>query len=152
MVEAEVLAILAETEVPVTTDAPWPHANQLAEKERESDDLMEAYSAKQLTKERVFPRVAKLNGEIRTLKRERSAWNREQQRASKASASVVKEWPDLDTDRRRAVMETVIHTVAIGPRTIKQARFDPARVEIVRHERSMAEVIASLSVLLRTAA
>ena len=149
MVIERVLGILADTEVPATPASPWPRADELAAKETKIKELMTAYGSGELPKEHVFPVVAQLDNEAKALRRERSAWNREQQRASKATASVLKLWPDMDTDRKRAVIDTVIETVAINRRTIKQARFDPNRVDIVPREVSMASLQPTLRVLLQ---
>jgi hypothetical protein len=106
---------------------------ELAAAEAKILDLMEAYQADILVKEDVFPAVAQMRGTARTLRRERSTWNRKQMRATEATTAIVDKWPELSTDRR-TIIASVVHTVAIRKPTIKAARFDPNRVEIVINE------------------
>jgi site-specific DNA recombinase len=116
----------------VQTDSkPWQREEELAHKEVKVKELMSAYHDDQLPKELVFPEIAKLSAEIAELKRDRSQWNREQLRAAKTSSNIIDLWPDMETDRRRAVVETLIHTVVIKPRLKPQARFDPERADVV---------------------
>jgi site-specific DNA recombinase len=113
---------------------PWPREAELAAAEAKISELMEASQANALPKEVVFPAVARLRGDVRTIQRDRSAWNREQMRAMEATTTVVDKWPELSVDRQRAVIASVVHTVAIRKPTIKTARFDPNRVEVVKNE------------------
>ena len=55
-------------------------------------------------------------------------------------------WPHMSIDRRRAAIVSVVETVAIKERTIKQARFDPGRVEVVIRE-GAPDSFAQLAVL-----
>jgi site-specific DNA recombinase len=133
MITQQVLDYLSTMEIQ-TEEQPWPREAELAAAEAKILDLMEAYQADILLKEDVFPAVAQLRGTARTLRRERSTWNREQMRATEATTTIVDKWPELSTDRRRTIIASVVHTVAIRKPTIKAARFDPDRVEVVRHK------------------
>lgn len=124
MVTDRVLAYLSGIDIRTELE-PWPQDAALAAKEAKIQQLMDAYNADELTSEDVFPAVAKLRHQADSLRRDRMRWNRAQAETSQASASVVELWPDLSVDRRRAVIATVVHTVAIGKRTIRQTRFDP---------------------------
>lgn len=144
-----VLAHLATCEVE-TEIVPWPHVDQLASKESKIKELMNAYQSDQLPGEQVFPTVAKLNKDVKALKRDRMEWNQRQQRANNTTSSVLDLWPHLSTDRKRTVIESVIQTIAINRRTIKQARFDPDRIHVIWQELSAAEISKKLSSLLST--
>lgn len=131
MVTEMVLEYLATKEVQ-TEITPWLHEELLATKRRKIRELMAAYQADELPKEQVFPAVATLNGDIAALKRDHAAWSRQQLRANNTTSDVVALWPTMSVDRQRSVIENVIDTVVINPRTIKaRGEFDPARVGVV---------------------
>lgn len=134
LITDHVLSYLANVEVKCERRA-WPRETDLAVKEAKIRELLDAYHADALSKEDAFPIVAQLRTEVGALKRDRSAWHRLQERGQRQSVGVVDQWPTLSLDRRGAVIGSVIHTVAINARTIKQYRFDPQRVEIIhRHD------------------
>lgn len=141
MVTEQLLAMLAEVQVKPTAQ-PWPDADALAAKEAQIKELMDAYGAQELPKEHVFPLVTKLTNEVSDLKRERTKWNRKQSQSTRASSNVIQLWPSMETDRKRAVVETVIQTVAIKARLNKRPRFDADRVEIVKRELDLSTVAA----------
>ena len=147
LITEQVLQRLAHTEAK-TEVAPWPHESLLAAKEAKIKELMDAYNTDALPKEYVFPNVAQISDEVRSLKRDRSAWNRKQVRARNATASVVEQWPTLSIDRQRAVIQLFIHTIALGRRTIKATRFDPDRITIVWRDDISSDLPERLSMLL----
>jgi hypothetical protein len=132
MITQQVLDYLSNLEIQHEAQ-PWPREAELAAVEAKIAELMEAYQADVLPKEVVFPAVARLRGDLRAMQRDRSAWNREQIRVTQATTTVADKWPELSIDRQRTVIAGVVHTVAIRKPTIKAARFDPNRVEVVRN-------------------
>jgi site-specific DNA recombinase len=78
----------------------------------------------------VHAKVRKLADRRGELQRERAAWLREQQRTNQLPTNMPALWPDLDTERRRAVISTVIEAVIAGPAGGRN-RFNPDRVSIV---------------------
>jgi site-specific DNA recombinase len=133
LVADHVLSYLADVEIKSETK-PWPGEAALAVKEAKIRELLEAYHGNALSKEDVFPIVAQLRNEAGALKRDRSSWNRQQERGRQQPVGIAGQWPELSLDRQAAVVGNVIHTVAINARTTKQFRFDPERVEVIRRE------------------
>lgn len=127
-----VLAYLANREIQQDTK-PWPDEAKLTRKRAQVTELMAAYQSEgpdHLDGALVFPRVNKLNQEVKALTAERNAWTRDQTRKTSTPTDVVQLWPDMETAQRRSVIRSLI-VVVVNPRTTKGKQFNPDRVDIV---------------------
>lgn len=122
-----VLAYLAEREVETDVE-PFPGEAELEEVSGRLFELMNKYAEGELGGEVVFPAVTKLEDRVAVLRAERSEWLREHVVAAPTNAS--ESWETLDTDQRRAVIQSVLQAVLVK-RAVKRGRFDPGRAETV---------------------
>lgn len=129
LVTRVVLARLAD--VALETPAPdFTDADHLAEVEASIQSLMASFTARELSAEVVFPAVANLEEE-----RDRLRAERRRVQAVEATTTLShldrEHWDQLDVDRRRAVVETLLDAVLVRPATRGGNQFDPDRVEFV---------------------
>jgi len=124
-----VLRYLSDQEVQQVAE-PWPGEDALLDVTARIAELMSAYTKSELTGAVVFPAVGSLEGQATTLRDEKGAWLRKQASVMSRPTNVEATWPTLETDRRRAVIESVIQTVIIKPAQKKGGRFSPDRVEV----------------------
>lgn len=124
------LGYLADRVVP-RDSGPWPGEQELAAVSGQVRELMDAYRRRELSGEVVFPAVSGLEQQAARLRAERSGWLRAQVAQAVQPVNAVEAWPALDTDQRRAVVASVLHSVVVRPATIRGNRYDPTRVEPV---------------------
>ena len=110
---------------------PWPGENELDIATSRISELMSAYTQGELSGDVVFPAVRNLETQAATLRANKQAWLREQAVQVSQPSDVASAWPDLDTDQRRAVIESVLTAVVIRPAAVKGGRFSPERVDVV---------------------
>lgn len=93
-------------------------------------ELMNAFSAGQLSGAVVVPQVQMLEQEREQLEEQRALFIRATS-GPVISAITPEAWADTHTDKRRAVVETLIETVLIRPAVKHQNKFDYDRIEVV---------------------
>jgi site-specific DNA recombinase len=130
LVTALVLRYLSDRAV-VHEAAAWGDEQELQGVTTRISELMAAFTAGELTGAVVFPAVSKLEAHADELREARATWLREQAFIVNRPENVTTVWPELDVDRRRAVIESVISSVVVKPAARKGGRFDPSRVEVV---------------------
>lgn len=125
-----VIAYLSDRGVQRTA-VPWPGENELNDAANRISELMSAYTKGDLSGEVVFAAVGDLEDQTATLRADKQTWLREQTMQLSQPTDVAGAWPDLDTDQRRAVIESVVTAVVIKPADVKGGRFSPDRVEVL---------------------
>jgi site-specific DNA recombinase len=130
LVTALVLRYLSDRAV-VPEVSPWVDEQQLQDVTTRISELMAAFTAGELTGAVVFPAVSKLEAQAEELREARATWLRDQAFIVNRPENVTTAWPELDVDRQRAVIESVISAVVVKPAAKKGGRFDPSRVEVV---------------------
>ncbi len=130
LVTALVLRYLSDRAV-VHEANPWVDEQRLHDVTTRISELMAAFTAGELTGAVVFPAVSKLEAQADELREARAAWLRDQALIVNRPENVASVWPELDLDRQRAVIESVISAVVVKPAARKGGRFDPSRVEVV---------------------
>lgn len=135
-VEAEVLAILSEPLEPVEPE-PFAGTARIEEITAMIAELMTAFRSKTLSGATVFSQVKELEDEKASLKAQQTKHERSQRRIT----SAAEEWPDLDIERKRAIIDELFEAIIIKPATGKPGLYDPGRVEIIR--RSLDEAVLS---------
>lgn len=124
------LARLVEIEIDPAHMPQFDGLARLGEVEGQIGELMSAFTAGRLTGAVVFPAVEELESERDRLRAERrtveaAAALPELQRMDRAG------WDALDTERQRAVVESLLSAVLIRPATHRGNTFDFERVEFV---------------------
>jgi site-specific DNA recombinase len=94
-------------------------------------ELMDAYTSGAMGKDTVFPAVAQLEAEVKTLNTERAEFLKRQVTSRREPVDVASEWPTMDMDKKRAVVASVLQAVVIKPSERKGGRYNPDRVEPV---------------------
>ncbi len=130
MVTDLVLSYLADREVERAAD-PWLGEEQLQDVTARIKELMDAFARRELSSDVVFPAVSKLEADAAGLREARATWLAEQALTAHRPADVGAAWPDLTTEQRRGVIESVLTAVVVRPATTRGNRFDPGRVEVV---------------------
>ncbi len=130
LVAALVLRYLSDRAV-VPEASRWVDEQELQDVTTRISELMAAFTAGELTGAVVFPAVSKLEAQADELREARATWLREQAFIVNRPENVTTVWPELDVDRQRAVIDSVISAVVVKPAAKKGGRFDPSRVEVV---------------------
>ncbi len=113
------------------TGPQWTGERDLERVTKQIQELMEAYTSGEMGRETVFPAVAKLETEAKRLRGERTEVLRRQAVGRRQPTNVAKEWPEMDVDRRRAIIASVLQSVVIKPAERKGGRYNPERLEPV---------------------
>ena len=129
MVTELLFRYLAEREIQREAQ-PWRDEAALEDTQARIRELMNAYTDQTLSGDVVFPAVSKLEAEVRRLGDERQEWLRSQVNLL-APTNAVEEWPRLEIEQKRAVIGSVIETVAVRRADKPGGRFDPSRVSVV---------------------
>lgn len=109
-----------------TVTAPaWPGEARLAAIPGQIKELMDAFASGALSGAIVFPQVTRLEVEQAALEAERPA------AAPRPVVASADDFPTLDQDRQRGVVETLVEAVVIGKAAHRGARWTPDRLEIV---------------------
>ncbi|MBL7488387.1 recombinase family protein [Frankia sp. AgB1.9] len=125
-----VLAYLADHRVSLG-EKVWPGNGELASLETRIGELMAAYRAGELTAALVFPNVRELEERRSALIEDRGLWVQARAGTPRVT-NVVAEWPKLEIEQRRVIIETVISAIVLKPPTLTGTRsFDPRRLEVV---------------------
>jgi site-specific DNA recombinase len=130
MVTELVAAYLADVEVQRTV-APWPREGELETARSKIAELMTAFSSGTLSSDVVFPAVHRLERTVAELSDERSDWLRRQVAVTSRPADIKGDWPSLEVEQRRAIIQSVLDAVVVKPAARTGGRFDPSRVEVV---------------------
>ncbi|MDQ6909989.1 MAG: recombinase family protein [Actinomycetota bacterium] len=125
-----ILRYLAEREV-TTETAPWSGEAELQQVSSRVQELMAAYSEGDLSSDVVFPAVSKLEDRFKRLRADRTEWLRHSNTIATRPTNAAEAWPNLDTDQRRAVIQSVLHAVVIKRSASRGGRFDPSRADPV---------------------
>lgn len=107
----------------------WSGEGELAETTSRVSELMKAYASGELSSDVVFPTVSKLEDRSARLRAAKAAWIREQVAVTSRPSNAAGMWPSLETEQRRAVIHSVLQSVAIKPAAAPGGRFDPGRAE-----------------------
>jgi site-specific DNA recombinase len=114
------------------TATRWPREQEHADAASQIAELMAAYRAKQLSSQIVFPQVAELQATVDALQTERSEWLRKQNATQNGPNKIVELWPTMSTERRRAVIESLLLAIVVEPTAPrKRGPYDPNRVSVV---------------------
>lgn len=112
--------------------APWPEELQLTDATSQIGELMTAYHTKQLSSQIVFPQIAEIQATLDALQAERSDWLRKQNVNQNSPNKVGDLWPAMSTERRRAIIESLLLAVVVEPTAPrKRGPYDPSRVSVV---------------------
>ncbi len=109
-----VIKYLSERQV-ARVRAPWPGESDLDSATDRISELMGAFREGELTGDVVFPSIKQLETRTAALRAEKQSWLREQAIQQSQPNDVAEIWPDLNTDHRRAVIESVLAAVIIKP-------------------------------------
>lgn len=109
---------------------PWEREDELADLRERLAEVMKQYRQRDISIGVAFGLMKDLEADIKALEAEHRAHEREQARRA-APVTVPEDWPALDMERRRAVVERYVQAVLIRPPTRRGPRFDPDRVDVV---------------------
>lgn len=126
-IEAVVQAVLDrdDFELPEGEPAPLPGTSRLEQIPDLIAELMAAFNAGRLSGTVVFGQVEQLEAELADLRAERA------QAISAAPPPIqVDDFAELDTERRRAVVETLISAVVIMPASRRGEKWNEERVQV----------------------
>ncbi|MGH9058682.1 MAG: recombinase family protein, partial [Acidimicrobiales bacterium] len=110
---------------------PWAGEAALAQAIQKMAELMSAYRNGELSADLVFPNVRELEDRVARLRDERSTWLSREVALQSRPVDAAQAWPEMDTDQRRLVIQSVLTAVVVRPATKKGGRFDPDRVKPV---------------------
>jgi len=128
IIERLVLERLAEVKVqPVAQE--FVGAEKLADLQQRRADLMSAFTSGDLSADVTFPAVKVVEQRIDRLRGEERAHKAKQRRP--VAVAAPESWPDLNVHQRRAVVETLIDSVVVGPARHGGGRFDVKRLSVV---------------------
>jgi site-specific DNA recombinase len=125
-----VLRYLADRQTPHEIVA-WTDEEALKATVDRMTELMNAFTEGELSSDVVFPMISDLEERAKNLRTDRARWLQDQVATASQPTNASEAWPGLETDQRRAVIETVLRAVVVKPALKKGGRFDPSRVEIV---------------------
>lgn len=111
----------------------FPKDAQLKDVTNRIAELMDGYTSKLISGAVVFPAVAQLEREQQELRSEHTAWLRGQVKRI-APDSVLTEWPRLQVEQRRKMVQSVIQAVVVSRAVRRGPKFDDTRIEVVRRE------------------
>jgi DNA invertase Pin-like site-specific DNA recombinase len=129
MITKLVIAYLGERRIEPDA-APWSGEAELERVESRIYELMNAYSAGDLSSEVVFPQVRKLEDQAAKLKAEQSEWFRAQ---VQRPTDVPDVWP-TDIEEQRTIIGGVLSAVLVKRAASTGGNFDPDRVDPVWRE------------------
>ncbi len=129
IVGESVLRLLATEDLAMPTPE-WSGAERVEQIAGQIKELMDAFTAGTLTGAVVFPAVSALEAERDELRAARDAVEAAT-RGPDVSRVDAEAWEGMDTDRRRAVCETVLSAVLVRPATRRGNTFDADRLEWV---------------------
>jgi len=112
----------------------WPGQVEMAQKQEQKAELMQAYRAGTLPSSVVFPEVNRLEGEIEVLLKQRKAWTRNDATAVNRDhmKDVLEHWTDPDYfDQKRELVQSEIQTIIVKKAESKNARWNPERLEVL---------------------
>lgn len=127
IIEKVVIARLAAEDLDAPEPEPFGGEAQIAAIGDQIKELMDAFKARRLSGAIVIPAVEELEAERAELVAIR---NRHEARLGGPDVMriTLEEWVEMDTDRRRAVVETVVETVVIHSPSRRGNVFDDTRV------------------------
>ncbi|GAA0985538.1 Resolvase YneB [Nocardioides aquaticus] len=127
LVTAVVAGRLRTGDLTGATAAPaaWPGEARLAAIPGQVKELMTAFQGGVLSAAVVFPQVQALEAEQGRLEAERPA------AAPRPVTASPDDFPDLDLDRRRAVVDTVVEAVVVARAPSRGTRFSDDRLQVV---------------------
>ena len=96
---------------------PWPKAQELADLQARIDESTRRYEKGQLSSERYWPSLARMEADEAELKRERRQYEGQQQRRMRAVANLAEEWdkPDFTMEQKQAAIGATLTAVIIKP-------------------------------------
>ena len=130
LVSKLVIAYLSTRSVE-TPNQRWEGESELEEAASRATDLMAAYANGELSGTFVFPAVSKLERKLAELREQRSAWCREHLGEATLPTNIADEWPEMDDEKKRYIISTVIESVVVRRAAKRGGTFDPGRIEII---------------------
>jgi DNA invertase Pin-like site-specific DNA recombinase len=96
---------------------PWPKAQDLAELQARIDESTRRYEKGEVSSERYWPSLARMEADEAELKRERRQYEGQQQRRIRAVANLAEEWdkPDFMMEQKQAAIAATLTAVIIKP-------------------------------------
>ena len=113
-----------------TPDVTFTGDGRLTQIREAITELMAAHRNGQLSGAIVFPQVQQLEEEQYALEAERAAFIRETSGPQTAAIS-QDSWEELSTDKRRAIVQTIISAILVKPATQRSTKIDYDRLEII---------------------
>lgn len=123
------LAVRIYLEKVTTSEASqWPGADALAMKTGQVAELMAEYKAGNLSGSIVFPQVQALEAEIRDLRGEQAAWDREHRQPIERGMGDA--WDTLTVEAQRGIVDSAVAAIVIDRAAKKGGAFDAGRIHI----------------------
>ena len=108
---------------------PWPKAQELADLQKRINDQQQNYEAGNISAERHFPSLARMEAAETQLKREKRQYEGQQQARRHAVANLAEEWdkPDFTLEQKQAAIAQTLSAVIIKPAG-KAGKFHPDQI------------------------
>lgn len=116
---------------------PWPRAQELAALQKRINEQQQNFEAGNISAERHFPSLARMEAAEAELKRERRQYEGRQQARRRAVANLAEEWkkPDFTMEQKQAAIAQTLTAVIIYP-SGKGSSFHPDQIVPVFREDS----------------
>ena len=116
---------------------PWPRAQELAALQKRINEQQQNFEAGNISAERHFPSLARMEAAEAELKRERRQYEGRQQARRRAVANLADEWekPDFTMEQKQAAIAQTLTAVIIYP-SGKGSSFHPDQIVPVFREDS----------------
>lgn len=121
----ELMVELLQNEEVESKQTP-PGFNRLTEIAQQRKEVMELYTAKQISLSDMVTLIDKLDQERRTLQSQIGHFKRKQ----RPTVSIAEEFPNLPVLKQRAAIKTFIKAIVVAP-SGRTGFFDPSRISIV---------------------
>ena len=114
---------------------PWPKAQELADLQKRINEQQQNYEAGNISAERHFPSLARMETVEAQLKRERRQYEGQQQARRHAVANLAEEWdkPEFTMEQKQAAIAQTLTAVIIKP-IGRGAKFHPDQIVPVFRE------------------
>ena len=114
---------------------PWPKAPELADLQKRISETMRRYEKGDITDERYWPSLARMEADETVLKAEQRKYENRQQARRQVVANLAEEWekPDFTMEQKQAAVAATLTAVIIRPAG-KGGRFSPDQIVPVFRE------------------
>jgi len=108
---------------------PWPRTKELTDLQARIADTMKQYEKGNISAERYWPSLARMEADEATLKGELRQYEKRQQRRTQAVVNLAEQWdqPDFTMDQKQAAIAQTLSAIIVKP-SGRGVRFSPDQI------------------------